>query len=82
MQIAEPKLRESMIIQDEYVAGLEHLERQICKTKEELAESKKVISEKDQAIAAKDMTIQTAIEALAKAANISPEEAEKLVLKK
>ncbi|PCJ15996.1 MAG: hypothetical protein COB02_17360 [Candidatus Cloacimonadota bacterium] len=92
---AQPKLRESMTIEDEYVKELESLERDIEKQVLALIEKDQTIIEKNQTIIEKDQTIiekeeliqqqnhnlDLAIQSLADSLNISHEKAKELIFK-
>jgi len=73
---SEPKLRESMNIEDEYVEELESLERTIDKIS---AENEKINAKVDKISAEKDRILQVAIQALMEAKGISFEQAKKLL---
>jgi len=73
---AEPKLRESMNIEDEYVEELESLERTIDKINAKVDE---ITAENQKISAEKDRILQVAIQSLMDTKGISFEEAKKLL---
>ena len=55
--IAEPKVRQTMDIEDEVLTELENMDRKVDDLKQDLAEKVKVITEKDQALAENQQVI-------------------------